>query len=254
MKDIKLFLSTLLVVSIFLSLGIAIIFASFQEKPAKPIKTFEIIPDKQVDPAIIAAENATEVYLPESFGYRVPAKRNPSHRGRLGDALSGGTNLIADEPVDPAIIAAEGAMEVFMTPITIGDNMYEYYDKNGVLFGTFIATSPATSQASLTVTPGAMVYSFDWKIAGNSHTHSIVEIDTTEAAADVYQTVLCLDSATTFAGYYDPAANEYRWLRPPFNHRLDGYFRLAASQKVKFALKNTSGMPGNYSGDYWLES
>lgn len=187
------------------------------------------------------------------FAMAVEAESDTVGSGRFVDLLPTGTKIIVDEPVAPEIIAAENATEFFMKPVQIDENTYEYYDEDGTLFGTFIVTSSATNQDSLDLASRAAVHTIDWRIAGNSYAHGDVELDTMGAVAEIHHTVLCLNGTTTYVGYYKPAVAEYRWLEPPFNDRLDGYFHLSASHKVNFALKNTSNFPGNYSGGYWVE-
>lgn len=250
MKKIRVFLIALLALTILFSVGAAAADVSFKGKSVEPVEPVEIVISHQVDPAIIATENATEIYLPASCGYRVPEDTNVAeNEASLGFSIPG-VQVIVSEAVDPEVIAAENATEVYLDPVKIDENTYAYYDEDGVLFGTFVVDPDAANTVAKAATT---VYYFNWSIQANSYTHGDIALDTVSAVAEIHHSVLWLGGTLSYAGFYTPRVNQYAWINPPSTSRLEGYFLVGSSDKVNFALKNAGSQPSNYTGSYWVE-
>lgn len=255
MKRTKVFLSTLLALSILFSAGAAAADISFKEKSGIQGETFKIVVDEQADPATVAKENATakEVYLPASYGYRVPDDTSASGEGESFDSLFPDARVVVDEPASPEIIAAENAKEVYLDPVQIDENTYEYYDEDGVLFGTLVTGPEAASEILSATRADPVKYQLNWQIPAKDKTHGTQLLDSVIAVAEIHHNVTCLNSTLTFVGYYGSGDNTYHWINPPSSSKLDGYFLLGSAHKVYFALKNDGNTLGYYGGTYWVE-
>ncbi len=249
MKPLKNILSVLLALTILSS---AFVLATNTPPPPTAPETITIVRDKGVSQEVIASENATEVFLPASFGYRVPENACEAENSEFAKLLFPHATTTVSKAASAQTMKAEQATEIFMEPVRIDDSTYEYYDDEGVLFGTLVLPDNTSTTLSISNTR-AEVYTFDWTIPANSYTHGDIALDAAGSAAEIHHSAICFGDTSTYVGYYTPNNSTYHWLNPPSATKLEGYFILADSQSVHFALKNASNQPGTYTGGYWTQ-
>lgn len=255
MKKTKAIISSLLAMSIIFSASAAAAGVTFNGKTIAPVDEFNIVVDEQASPATVARENATaaEVYLPASYGYRVPVDAATTKKDEAFDSLVSDAQVIVDEAASAAVIAEENAAEVYLDPVQIDENTYEYYDEDGALFVTLSTGSEAANEMRSSTRATPTKYNLNWQIPAKDKTHGTQLLDSVVAVAEIHHNVTCLNNTLTYVGYYHTGNNTYYWLNPPSSSKLDGYILLGTSHKVYFALKNDGNIIANYGGTYWVE-
>lgn len=149
--------------------------------------------------------------------------------------------------------AKEYTTQVYLTPVQVSENTYEYYNEDGTLFCTWVAESEMTSKTLSDLTANATKYWVSWTLMPQAYRHDDVALNTGGAVVEFHHEINSQGGTLSYVGFYTPATGVYKWVDPPTTGNLTGHFLLGSSQKVNFAMKNAGKSPGMYAGSYWIQ-
>lgn len=144
---------------------------------------------------------------------------------------------------------AENVNEVYLTPIQVGENTYEYRDANGELVATLVTTDDSDDNVSA-IASDKTTRSIRWLSRPGEIVQSNNSIDITSPGVDIEYDIRFSPSGLSRLGYYSEGSQQYSWLDVRSTTRFHGTLSISGSHPIYLAIKNECDNRITYYGEY----